>query len=106
MGFFSQTGIQFLFSLSRTSFRFGPIFFMSCIRLWVWKSSCWMRPSILLFATRSATAFWFRRLASSLLDAASACFIRYADCFELSFFCCSNCLICCAIEVRSSGSLS
>ena len=33
VGFFSQTGIQFLFSFSRTSFKFGPIFFMSCIKL-------------------------------------------------------------------------
>ena len=30
VGFFSQTGIQFLLSLRRTSFRFGPIFFTSC----------------------------------------------------------------------------
>src|ERR1700737_359352 len=35
VGFFSQTGIQFLLSFNRTSFRFGPTFFMSCSRLFV-----------------------------------------------------------------------
>ena len=53
-GFFSQTGIQFLFSLRRASLRFGPTFFMSCIKLCERKSICCRRPSILLFETRRA----------------------------------------------------
>src|SRR5580692_7791612 len=39
LGFFSQTGIQFLFSFRRTSFRFGPTFFISWSKLFVVLSS-------------------------------------------------------------------
>src|SRR6266850_1225048 len=39
LGFCSQTGIQFLFSLSRISLRLGPTFFMSCRRLLLVRSS-------------------------------------------------------------------
>src|SRR5438046_4049768 len=61
VGFFSQTGIQFLFSFRRTSLRLGPTFFMSCSRLLVVRSSCMMRRSTLLFSTFRATARSFRR---------------------------------------------
>src|SRR2546429_7276066 len=56
VGFFSQTGIQFLFSFRRTSLRLGPTFFMSCSRLLVVRSSCMMRRSTLLFRSEEHTS--------------------------------------------------
>src|SRR5256886_6830403 len=86
LGFLSHTGIQFLFSLRRMSLRLGPTFFMSSRRLLVERSSCTMRRSSLLLVTLRATARSLRWLASSLLSALSACFIRSPACLKLSFF--------------------
>src|SRR5260370_5209747 len=94
LGFFSQTGIQFLFNLRRISLRLGPTFLMSCRRLLVERSSCTIRRSSLLLVTVRATARSFRWLASSLLSALSACFLRPSACLEVFFFLWSVCLIC------------
>src|SRR6266436_1758676 len=106
LGFLSHTGTQFLLSLRRMSLRLGPTFFMSCRRLLVERSSWTTRRSSLLFVTVRETARSLRWLASSLLSALSACFLKSPACLLLSFFSCSICLICCATESRSSGSLS
>ena len=100
VGFFSQTGIQFLFSLSRMSFRFGPIFLHvlhQAVRLEIQLLDA---PVNLAVRDFQRDGFSFSWLASSLLAAASACFIRSAACLRLSFFCCSSCLICWADVVQ------
>src|SRR5580692_8083704 len=56
LGFFSHTGIQFLFSFRRTSLRLGPTFFMSWSKLLVVRSSWTTRRSSLLLVTFRATA--------------------------------------------------
>src|SRR5256885_16168348 len=86
LGFFSHTGIQFLFSLRRISFRFGPTFFISSRRLLVLRSSCTMRRSSLLLVTFNATERSFRRLASSLDLAEVAFFFKNVVGLWLVFF--------------------